>query len=220
MLTPEVVAEGLIVAPGGRSSQRFGEKLFESGQAQTVEDVAFTSLEAGGEFVNAFGAFGAPFAPLSSKRSSVTALETKIVAESSAAPSGRIVPVEAPISRELKVGDVMSYREYLARRTRGSSLRGPHLPQAKRLEEMGIDPFEGTIVVMENKVVGSTGEKLGHTGTRTFGAGGCRTAAAECGKPLSFSETRDLLDPPVTRLGPEVGMRIQELNRKKFPNHY
>jgi hypothetical protein len=32
---------------------------------------------------------------------------------------------------------------------------------------MGIDPMEGTVVVLENKVVGPAG-KLGHTGTRTM----------------------------------------------------
>jgi hypothetical protein len=94
---PFVVAEGLTVAPGGRSSERFGEKLYEISQAQNAEDVFFSGVEAGGEFVNAFNAFGAPFAPLSSRRSSIPALETEIVAESSTTPGGRVVRVEAPI---------------------------------------------------------------------------------------------------------------------------
>jgi hypothetical protein len=126
----------------------------------------------------------------------------------------------APGVEPLKEGDVMSYREYLARRTRGSTLRGHHTPQAARLEELGIDPLDGTIVVIENKLTGSAGEPIGHTGTRTHGTRGARAAAAEKGRPLSFSETRDLLDPPVERLGPEVGEMVQALNRVRFPDRY
>ena len=153
---------------------------------------------------------------------------TGIVAESSRGHGKPPTPKDPPdqgaiqelAGNELKVGDVMAYREYLARRTRGSTLRGHHTPQAARLEEMGIDPMEGTVVVVENKVVGPGGEKLGHTGTRTHGVGGSRAAAAERGKPLSISETKDLLDPPVERLGPEVGIKVQDLNRKKFPDKF
>ena len=129
------------------------------------------------------------------------------------------VPAKAS-GAQLKAGDVMTYREYLRRRTRGSSLRGHHTPQAARLEELGIDPMEGTVVVIENRVVGPAGEKLGHTGTRTHGAAGRQTAASERGKPLGLSETLDLLDPPVERLGPEVGDEIQRLNRMNFPERY
>jgi hypothetical protein len=120
----------------------------------------------------------------------------------------------------LKIGDVMGYREYRARRPVGSTLRGHHAPQAARLEEMGIDPREGTVVVLENEVTGPAGEKLGHTGTRTHGTAGAKVAASEKGKPLSFSETKDLLDPPVERLGPEVGEKIQARNRELFKDKF
>jgi len=116
-------------------------------------------------------------------------------------------------SPPLKEGDVMKAREYKARREKGSTLRGHHVPQAKRLEQRGIDPDEGTVVVLENKKLGSSGEQLGHTGTRSFGGRGSKLAEAEKDLPLSKSEACCLQDPPVKALGPDVAQKIQELNR-------
>ncbi|MEO8383281.1 MAG: RHS repeat-associated core domain-containing protein, partial [Acidobacteriota bacterium] len=149
----------------------------------------------------------------------VTTTSSAIVVETEA----NAIPATTPLNggaTPLNVGEVMSYREYLSRRTSGSNLRGHHIPQSARLQELGLEPLDGTVVVMENRLTGGAGEKLGHTGTRTYGVGGSRAAAAERGQPLTVSEGRDLLDPPVMRLGDEVAQMIRDLNRKIYPDHY
>jgi RHS repeat-associated protein len=110
-----------------------------------------------------------------------------------------------------KPGDVMKYKDCLAGRTKGSTLRGHHVPQAKRLEQVGIDPKEGTVVVMEGSP---------HTATRTFGSKGKATAAAESRLPLSASEALDLADPPVSSFGSEALEQIQRMNRQNHPGHF
>lgn len=114
----------------------------------------------------------------------------------------------------------MTYEEYLEARTPGSTLREHHIPQQKRLEEVGIDPAEGTVVVLENKELDDLGNKIGYTGTRTYGGRGAKTASQEKGIPLSHSEALDLQDLPVLRLSPAVTDAIKALNRKNHPDHF
>ncbi|MEC9671076.1 hypothetical protein RCU10_10085 [Escherichia marmotae] len=114
----------------------------------------------------------------------------------------------------------MTYEEYLEARTPGSTLRGHHIPQQKRLEEVGIDPAEGTVVVLENKELDDLGNKIVYTGTRTYGGRGAKTASQEKGIPLSHSEALDLQDLPVLRLSPAVTDAIKALNRKNHPDHF
>jgi hypothetical protein len=114
-------------------------------------------------------------------------------------------------SPSLKKGDVLTYEEYQQRRTPGSTLRGHHTPQQARLKEKGIDPRKGTVVVVESD---------SHDATRNFKSAGAKTAREEKGLSLSESEAKDLLDPPVLQLGPDVASKIRERNRTNFPAYY
>jgi RHS repeat-associated protein len=127
----------------------------------------------------------------------------------SAQMAGEIAAAET--NAQLKPGDVLKYRDYLAGRQKGSSLRGHHIPQSKRLEEVGIDKLEGTVVVMEGAE---------HVPTRTFAGRGSKTAAAERGTPLSDSESLDLADPTVQRLGAGVAEKVRKMNRENHPDHF
>jgi RHS repeat-associated protein len=122
--------------------------------------------------------------------------------------------------RGLREGMVMTYRDYKAARTKGSTLRGHHVPQARRLTQMGVDPDDGTVVVIENRRVDADGNSIGHTGTRTYGQRGSKSAAAESGQSLAHSEASDLADPPVQRLGPDVADAIRGMNRQNLPGHF
>jgi len=110
-----------------------------------------------------------------------------------------------------KQGDVVTYREYKALREKGSSLRGHHVPQAKRLKQHDINPDDGTVVVLEHKP---------HVRTRTWGRRGSKTAKDEADLSLRDSEALDLLDPAVEELGSDVADRIRALNLENFPDLY
>ena len=105
----------------------------------------------------------------------------------------------------------MEYREYLKRRTKGSSLRGHHVPQQARLTESGLNPRSGTVVVVEGYV---------HAQTRTFAGRGRLTAEAESGLPLCVSEARCLQEFPELGLSDDTAQQVRELNRKTFPEHF
>jgi len=111
----------------------------------------------------------------------------------------------------LKVGDVMKYSDYLDARKTGSTLRGHHIVQQARLREMGIDPLDGTVVVMEHS---------SHRLTRTYKGRGNVTSLSERGMPLSHSEALDLADPEVQALGAIVIDAIKQMNRVNHPRHF
>lgn len=118
---------------------------------------------------------------------------------------------EGAINGGLKPGDVMTYQRYLESRMPGSSLRGHHVPQQARLKESGINPANGTVVVMES---------ADHAITRTYKGRGRAASAAESGTPLSHSEALDLADPPVMQFGSETAGRIRALNRENHPGKF
>jgi RHS repeat-associated protein len=126
-------------------------------------------------------------------------------------PLTHVDPLGLADCGDLKVGDVMTYRDYKAARKKGSSLRGHHVPQQQRLKEVGIHPDDGTVVVLEGKK---------HGKTRTYGGKGSKAAREEAGKPLGDSEALDLKDPPVEELGDDVQQKIKDLNRENHPDQF
>lgn len=116
-----------------------------------------------------------------------------------------------PTSRQVREGDVTTYRDFSERSVVGDDLEGHHVPQAARLKENGIDSNDGTVVVMKSDK---------HKQTRTYGSRGKKTAKEEEGLPLRESEARDLNDPPIQDLGSKVSDEIKKMNRQNFPNQY
>lgn len=67
--TPVAVVESLTTAPGGRAADALGTHLQQVESARSAEDFVFAGVQAGGDFVEAFGAFGTLAAPLAPRAS-------------------------------------------------------------------------------------------------------------------------------------------------------
>ncbi len=62
--TPVVIVESMTSAPGGRAADALGRHVYHAVSAPSLEDATYEGVQAGGDFVAAFNAYGTVVAPL------------------------------------------------------------------------------------------------------------------------------------------------------------